>query len=394
MRKIHHTPGSPTASPLHRVLLTALTAAAVAALLAGCGSEDDLAPVITRIQANVDCGVAPTEVQFVASVSGGNGGPDPTGANTNLDIVWNFQDGSTGTGSVTHHLFTEPGTYEVAVTVTDDDGDSKSSFVSVEIRADSLTVRAMPDTTVTASLSYFATPTIGATNGGAGGESFRTRPLINEILAFNSHLPNPENLNRFDPVLELYNPTGTAVNLNNWSLTDDPYVRDKYAFAASVTIQPHGYYRVWLNGRGTSPGTTQTNFNLLLGWTGAPADFVGDVYLYDATRRLVDVKPIRNSAWNVSFGHVPDGCTDGTALLSATADVCGFDPDLGQFDRFDFLWRTDSVLGSTYDERVSAHTFTVQDAGLRSVVVSVFDTFLSVTRHDTVTVEVLAPAAP
>ncbi len=399
MRKSHNHSGSPMTGPrrpnqLNRILLVAMIAVAGAALLAGCSDKADLAPVITRVQANVDCGVAPTEVQFVAFVSGGDPGPDPTGANTNLDILWNFQDGTTGTGSATHHLFSEPGIYEVAVTVTDDDGDSKSSFVSVEIRADSLTIHTTPDTTVTASLAYFPTHTIGATNGGAGGENFRTQPVINEILAFNSVLPNPENLNRFDPVLELHNPTGAAVSLSNWSLTNDPYDRDKFLFASTVTIQPHGYYRVWLNGRGQSTGTTQANFNLLLGWTGAPADFVADVYLYDSARRLVDVKPIRNSATNVSFGHIPNACTDGLALFAATTEVCGFDPGLGQFDRFDFLWRSGSVLESTYQERESSHMFTVQDAGLRPVVVSVFDTYLSVTRHDTVMVEVLTPAAP
>ena len=399
MRKSHLLPASPTAglrkpNPKRRVLSAVLIVAAGAALLAGCGDDVDLAPVITRVQANVDCGVAPTDVQFVAFVSGGDPGEDPTGANTNLDILWNFQDGTTGTGSATHHLFTEPGIYEVAVTVTDDDGDSKSSFVSVEIRADSLTVSAMPDTTVTASLAYFPTHSIGATNGGAGGENFRARPVINEILAFNTVLPNPENLNRFDPVLELHNPTNAAVSLSNWSLTNDPYDRDKFLFASTVSIPARGYYRVWMNGRGQSTGTTQTNFNLLLGYTGAPADFVADIYLYDSSRRLVDSKPIRNSATNVSFGHIPDACTDGKTLLSATAEVCGFDPSLGQFDRFDFLWRSGSVLESTYSDRVSSHMFTVQDAGLRPVVVSVFDTFLSVTRHDTVWVEVLTPAAP
>ncbi|MBK9303058.1 MAG: PKD domain-containing protein [bacterium] len=399
MRKSHLLPGSPNSGPRKpnlssRVLSIALVAAAAAALLAGCGEDADLAPVITRVQANIDCGVAPTEVQFVAFVSGGDPGPDPTGANTNLDILWNFQDGATGTGSTTHHLFAEPGIYEVAVTVTDDDGDSKSSFVTVEIRDDSLTVMAAPDTTVTASLAYFPAHTIGASNGGVGGETFRTRPVINEILAFNTVLPNPENLNRLDPVLELHNPTGAAISLGNWSLSNDPYDRDKFLFATTVSIPAHGYYRVWLNGRGQGTGTTQTNFNLLLGYTGAPADFVADIYLYDANRNLVDSKPIRNSATNVSFGHVPDACTDGTVLLSATAAVCGFDPELGQFDRFDFLWRSGSVLESAYPERIASHMFTVQDAGLRPVVVSVFDTYLSVTRHDTVMVEVLAPAAP
>ena len=399
MRKSQLLPGSPNSGPRkpdlpNRILSIALVAAAAAALLAGCSEDADLAPVITRGQANIDCGVAPTEVQFVAFVSGGDPGPDPTGANTNLDILWNFQDGATGTGSTTHHLFAEPGIYEVAVTVTDDDGDSKSSFVTVEIRDDSLTVMAVPDTTVTASLAYFPAHTIGASNGGAGGETFRTRPVINEILAFNTVLPNPENLNRLDPVLELHNPTGAAINLGNWSLTNDPYDRDKFLFATTVSIPAHGYYRVWMNGRGQSTGTTQTNFNLLLGYTGAPADFVADIYLFDASRNLVDSKPIRNSATNVSFGHIPDACTDGTVLLSATAAVCGFDPGLGQFDRFDFLWRSGSVLGSSYPERTASHMFTAQDAGLRPVVVSVFDTYLSVTRHDTVMVEVLAPAAP
>ncbi|MHB8078087.1 MAG: PKD domain-containing protein [Candidatus Krumholzibacteriia bacterium] len=142
---------------MRKILVIVIMAALSTVLLAGCKS-DNLVPYFTRWASNTDCGVAPLLVQFTARASGGNLEADPTGANSYLNISWDFRDGSTGDGSIVFHTFETPGIYDVALTVRDKDGDGETQHLLVTVRDDSLSLRALPvgngtgpDTTVTAS---------------------------------------------------------------------------------------------------------------------------------------------------------------------------------------------------------------------------------------------------
>jgi len=371
--------------------LTLITCLAGLALgvLAGCDSDENLKPVITRIEANVECGVAPVDVQFVVFVTGGDPTPDPTGANAPLDVAWDFKDGETGTGSVAAHRFMEPGGYDVLATVTDDDGDSDSKTIFVEILSDSLFVIASDDTTVTASMAFFTEPSLGTSNG-SGGTFLSDNIVINEVLAFNeTAVINPVN-GAYEPLLELYNPTDEAVPLYNWSLTNDSSEPAKWHFAVGQVMQPGEILVIWVDARDIA-GDTHTNFHMTDQFLGPPEEYTGAIYLYDNTGELVDRVQLLNQRTDVSFGHLPDACDDGQANLSVMANLCGFDPELGLYTRFNFTWDMDDALDSTYPLRSPQHVFTTEDAGERTVVVTVFDTFTSVTRTDTVTVTVELP---
>ena len=119
-----------------------------------------------------------------------------------------------------------------------------------------------------------------------------------------------------------------------------------------------------------------------------------DLTILDGDMQIVDSAILRNQQVDVSYGHYPDASESGVAVLSVVPDLCGFDPGLGQFERFNFLWTVNDVLDSSYRSRRTVHDFCIEDAGDLDVVITVFDTHTSVTRHDTVTVTVEAPAVP
>ncbi len=360
------------------------------ALIVGCSDDENLKPIITRIEANIECSVAPVDVQFVAYVSGGDPVADPTGATAPLNLHWNFDDGSTGTGSITTHRYLLPGDYMVVATVTDDDGDTDRDSILVQMRPDSLFVAASNDTTVTASMAYFDVPTIGFSNG-TGGINIRQTIVINEVLPFNDTvMQNPVN-NQYEPVLELYNPTDQDIPLIGWSLSNDTSNPGMWGFVDSAVLTAGGIMVIWIDSRDEA-GDEHTNFHMTDNWDGVPEDFTGAIYLNDPSNTTVDRVLLLNQHTDTSFGHLPDASDDGLVILSVDADLCGFDPVDGLYERFNFSWDMDDVLGSVYPERWPRHVFNTDDVGDRMVIVTVYDTHTSVTRHDTVTVTVELPA--
>jgi len=73
-------------------------------------------------------GAAPLNVTF-----DGSGSTDPDGTVTLWN--WSFGDGALGTGSQTNHVYTNPGTYNVILTVTDNSGESSLMRGSIEVTA-------------------------------------------------------------------------------------------------------------------------------------------------------------------------------------------------------------------------------------------------------------------
>ncbi|MHC4917083.1 MAG: PKD domain-containing protein, partial [Planctomycetota bacterium] len=115
-----------------RNFLCALIAAG-ALSLAGCsgggggggGGGGDNQPPTAAVIASPAEGGAPLTVSFDAS-----GSSDPDG--TIADYSWDFGPAA-GSGQATSHTFTEPGSYTVTLTVTDDDGAEDTAEVLITV---------------------------------------------------------------------------------------------------------------------------------------------------------------------------------------------------------------------------------------------------------------------
>jgi PKD repeat protein len=83
--------------------------------------------VISATPAN---GLAPLTVTF-----NGAGSTDPDG--TVSSWAWSFGDGASGTGSLTTHLYTTPGTFAASLTVTDNGGASSTTTRSIVVNTPS-----------------------------------------------------------------------------------------------------------------------------------------------------------------------------------------------------------------------------------------------------------------
>lgn len=98
----------------------------------------------------------PPTASFTSSVSGltasldASGSTDPDG--TVDSYAWDFGDGSTGTGATTSHAYTDPGTYTVTLTVTDNSGRTGTGARQVTVDRPAAPV----DTTVVATGSPWA----------------------------------------------------------------------------------------------------------------------------------------------------------------------------------------------------------------------------------------------
>jgi PKD repeat protein len=97
--------------------------------------------------ANPTSGVAPLEVSFDASNSSDSDGPI-------VSYQWDFKDGNTGNGQTINHTFSSTGSYNVELTVTDNEGAIDTATKNI-IVTDSITTNQSP------TASFTANPTSG-----------------------------------------------------------------------------------------------------------------------------------------------------------------------------------------------------------------------------------------
>jgi len=105
---------------------------------------------------------------------------------------------------------------------------------------------------------------LGGGASAVGGDS-ADGPIISEFLASNGKGLLDKDRESSDWI-ELFNPTGQAIDLDGWYLTDDPNDLEKWEFPA-VTISPGGYLVVFASGkdRRVAGAELHTNFALQAG---------------------------------------------------------------------------------------------------------------------------------
>ncbi len=91
---------------------------------AGAITINNVAPLILELSGPATGDEGDT---FSFEVSATDPGNDP------LSYAWDFGDGTTGTGAAVSHVFTDDGTYDVVVTVSDDDGAATSTALQVAV---------------------------------------------------------------------------------------------------------------------------------------------------------------------------------------------------------------------------------------------------------------------
>ena len=119
--------------------------------------------------------------------------------------------------------------------------------------------------------------------------------------------------NDLEDWIELYNTTGTAVDLSGWHLSDNAANPTKWAFPAGASIPANGYLVVLASGwNGLFGGNYSTNFKL----TQAAED---DVLLADPGGNVIDAFQLtQRTKVDQTRGRVPDGSGAWSLIGTAT----------------------------------------------------------------------------
>jgi PKD repeat protein len=123
--------------------LTLVLVALLVGAAAACTDDDadPLTPEVREPTANPAEGEAPLEVSFNVVVD------VASARQSGLEFEWDFGDGTTSSEREPSHTYSEPGTYEVLVVVSDRDGKSYDNQVTVKVTGEPTTTSPnTPDT--------------------------------------------------------------------------------------------------------------------------------------------------------------------------------------------------------------------------------------------------------
>ncbi len=143
-------------------------------------------------------------------------------------------------------------------------------------------------------------------------QSIAAQVVINEFSAANTTIT--DNFGESEDWVELFNTTGTAVNLSGWHLSDRSANLLKWTFPAGSTIAANGFLRVWCSGRNTGTGANMhTNFKI------TQTQNIEGIYLSNTGGTLIDGNDINiPNQENHSWGRSPNGSANWRVFTNPT----------------------------------------------------------------------------
>jgi hypothetical protein len=126
---------------------------------------------------------------------------------------------------------------------------------------------------------------------------FVQKVAINEFMASNASIL-ADKTGAYPDWIELYNLTGSALDLIGWSLTDDLEDTEKHVFEQSITLPAAGFLILFADGD-TDQGRDHIGFKLKAGGE--------DIGVYDTQGRAHDRLTYGSQATDWSAGRFPDG---------------------------------------------------------------------------------------
>ncbi|MCG3167938.1 MAG: hypothetical protein POELPBGB_03738 [Bacteroidia bacterium] len=158
--------------------------------------------------------------------------------------------------------------------------------------------------------------------------------------------------------IELYNTTGSTVNLTGYYLSDDSLNNTKWQFPAGSTIAANAFMRIWASGRNTSSGGTHhTNFTLKQ--TKNNGEFVvfsnasGVIVDYHKTEPVTKVghsygrTTNGSSTWSIFNAPTPGASNNSSTPYTAYADKPDVDISAGFYTSAQTITLTTTETNST-----------------------------------------------
>lgn len=125
--------------------------------------------------------------------------------------------------------------------------------------------------------------------------------VVNEFSAANLQT-FPDNYGGYEDWIELYNPTGSSVDISGWFLSDNENNRDKYKFPAGTVIGGGDYLLIWCDGRDeVSGGQHHADFKL------KQTKMTEEVVLSNSDTVIQDNIPLGITAVEQSWARSTDG---------------------------------------------------------------------------------------
>jgi hypothetical protein len=216
-----------------------------------------------------------------------------------LRVVWLDAQQAQGTGIDLHANFRiNPVTGSLALVSTLNNRTSVIDYLNYRLAPADQSYGLFPDGD-SFSRRWFFYPTAGATNNPAAPPP---RIFINEWMASNTRSLFDVTYGAYSDWFELFNASGSEVDLGGWKLADSLQTSRAYVIPAGVTIADRSFVLVWADDNaGLTNGYLHVDFRL-----DRDAD---DISLFDPRGTLIDRVIFGPQTNDVSQGRWPDGHT-------------------------------------------------------------------------------------